>query len=186
MRMEVHVHGNIPLCKGVSRNQIETALNPWLDYLDVDSIDEAKSLEPEEPGIALDDKDRVLSMCWTGDIGRSFHRRLEESLQQLGPYAEEAAEVEVSVYHDNGEEEYRIIFVGPTPESIRQAERNRMVDDIAALLSRRFDQQAVDEVLNVVHGLFERDWAGGGGSSSGSESTSGSQPHVRPHRKHLH
>ena len=182
MRMEVHVHGNIALCKGVTRPQIESALNPWLDYLDVDSIDEAKSLEPVEPGIALDDKTRVLSMCWTGDIGRSFHRRLEEALQALGPFTEEASEVEVSVFHDNGEEEYRLIFVGPTPESIQQAERNRMIEDIAALLSRRFDQPSVEKVVTVVNELFERDWAAGGAA----DDFSNAQPHSRPHRKHLH
>ena len=184
MRMEVHVHGNIALCKGVTRAQIESALNPWLDYLDVDSIDEAKSLEPDEPGVALDDKGRVLSMCWTGDIGRSFHRRLEEALQALGPYTEEASEVEVSVFHDNGEEEYRLIFVGPTPESIQHAERNRMIEDVAALLSRRFDQQAVEEVVTLVNELFTRDWAAGG--SSAADDFANAQPHTRPHRKHLH
>jgi len=179
MRMEVHVHGNIALCKGVSRSQIESALNPWLDYLDVDSIDEAKSLEPDEPGIVLDDKGRVLSMCWTGDIGRSFHRRLEEALQALGPYTEQATEVEVSVFHDNGEEEYRLIFVGPTPESIQEAERSRMVEDVTSLLSRRFDEQAVGEVVSLVNELFARDRAGD------ADAVASPQPHSR-HRKHLH
>src|ERR1043166_5598632 len=146
MRMEVHVHGNIALCKGVTRVQIEAALHPWLDYLDIDTLDEAKSLEPDEPGVVLDERGRMLSVCWTGDIGRSFHRRLEESLYALGPYTEEASEVEVSVFHDNGEEEYRVIFVGPTPQSIQEAERNRMVQDVTALLSRRFDERAVGEI----------------------------------------
>src|SRR6185436_16691228 len=54
MRMEVHVHADIPILEGVARKQLETALSPWLDYLDADSIDDVKSLEPEEPGIEYD------------------------------------------------------------------------------------------------------------------------------------
>ena len=43
--MEVHVHGNAFLCKGVRLPQVEQALRPWLDYLDVDTVAEAASLE---------------------------------------------------------------------------------------------------------------------------------------------
>ena len=38
MRMEVHVHGTAFLCKGVHLSQVEDALRPWLDYLEVDAI----------------------------------------------------------------------------------------------------------------------------------------------------
>ena len=40
MRVEVHVHGNIQLRAGVTLTQLEVALQPWLDYLDVENIDE--------------------------------------------------------------------------------------------------------------------------------------------------
>ena len=49
MRTEVHVHGSIFLCKGVRPSQVDQALRPWLDYLDVDTITDAHSLEREEP-----------------------------------------------------------------------------------------------------------------------------------------
>ena len=42
MRMEVHVHASIPILEGVSKSQIESALEAWLDYLDLDAIDEVK------------------------------------------------------------------------------------------------------------------------------------------------
>ena len=105
MRMEVHVHADIPILEGVSKKQIEQALSPWLDYLDADSLAEVKSLEPEEPGLRYDDKELMLFLCWTGEIGKSFHGALEATLENLGPYCYEAVEVEVTLYHDNGEQE---------------------------------------------------------------------------------
>ena len=44
MRMEVHVHGTAFLCKGVHLTQVEHALRPWLEYLEVDSIAKVQSL----------------------------------------------------------------------------------------------------------------------------------------------
>ena len=103
MRMEVHVHADIPILEGVSKKQIEQALAPWLDYLDADSLADVKSLEQEEPGLRFDDKELMLLLCWTGEIGRSFHAALESALENLGPLCYEAVEVELTLYHDNGE-----------------------------------------------------------------------------------
>ncbi|HET9664129.1 MAG TPA: DUF6806 family protein, partial [Burkholderiales bacterium] len=93
MRMEVHIHGNAFLCKGVRLPQVEQALRPWLDYLDADTIAEAASLEREEPGIVFDPRERTLNICWTGEVGRSFHGRLTETFQNLGTLAEYASEI---------------------------------------------------------------------------------------------
>lgn len=158
MRIEVHVHGDLVICKGATRAQIESALEPWLDYLDVDTLDDAKSSLPEEPGINFDPSTRALEICWTGHIGRSFQRRLEEALYALGPLTEQAAEVDVNLYHDSGEDENQIIFVGPTPEAIHEAQRRRMVEDVSHLLSRHFGPDAIEEVVAVVNDLFTRDW----------------------------
>lgn len=186
MRAQVHVHGSLALCKGVTRGQIEAALEPWLEYLDVDSLEEAKSVESNEPGIVFDEPNRALEICWSGDVGRSFHPLLEEALHALGPYTEYAAEIEVSLYYDNGDEETQFVFIGPTPEAIHEAQRRRMAEDVSALLSRHFGQDAVDEVVAVVNDLFARDWkekSGPGGAAK--EKTSTTQP-VMPGRKHLH
>lgn len=185
MRMEVHVHGSLPLLKGVTRVQIEGALQPWLEYLDVDALDEAKSLELEEPGINFDEQSRTLEICWTGDVGRSFQRCLEESLQALGPYTEHAVEVEVSLYYDTGEDEVRLIFVGPSTDAIHEAQRQRMVEDVSFLLARHFDKQEVDEVVGLVNDLFRRDRekSGSGVRTIGLAS----MPLTgTPGRKHLH
>ena len=41
MRTEVHVHGSVFLCKGVRPSQVDQAMRPWLDYMDVDTIADA-------------------------------------------------------------------------------------------------------------------------------------------------
>ena len=123
MRMEVHVHGTAFLCKGVHLTQVEHALRPWLDYLEVDSIEKVQSLEREEPGIRFDVKEQALDMCWTGEVGRSFQARLTEAFQALGPLTEYASEVTLTCYHDSGKEDFQQIFIGPSAcsASVRRA-----------------------------------------------------------------
>src|SRR3569832_925576 len=115
MRTEVHVHGSVFLCKGVRLSQIDQAMRPWLDYLDVDTIADAHSLEREEPGLSFDPKERVINICWTGEVGRSFQARLTEAFHNLGPLSEYASEVEVTYYPEGGDDEFYQMFVGPSP-----------------------------------------------------------------------
>ena len=79
MRVEVHVHADIPILEGVSKKQIEQALAPWLEYLDAEGLGDVKSLEPDEPGLKFDEKDLMLYLCWTGEIGRSTATRRSRS-----------------------------------------------------------------------------------------------------------
>jgi hypothetical protein len=159
MRTEVHVHGNLRFLKGVSANQVESGLRPWLSYLDIDSVEEARSLEQEEPGIAYDTSARELTICWTGEVGRNFHRCVEESMQTLGPLTDETTVVELTYYHDDGQDESQLIFVGPTPEAIHEAQRRRMIEDVQYLLGRHFGKEATDRVTSVVNELFDQDWS---------------------------
>jgi len=114
MRHEVHLHADIPILEGVSRRQIEQALAPLLEYLDADGIGELKSLEQDEPGFKYDEKELILYVCWTGEVGRSFDGALEAALEALGPYCYEAVEVDLTVYHENGEQESKLLFVSWT------------------------------------------------------------------------
>ncbi len=134
MRLEVHVHADIPILEGVSRRQLEQAFAPLLEYLDADGLADVKSLEPDEPGIKYDEKDLILYVCWTGEIGRSFHGALEATLENLGPYCYEAVEVDVTTYLENGEQESKLLFVGPTAQAIHEAQRRCMIEDVAAIL----------------------------------------------------
>jgi len=81
-----------------------------------------KSLEPDEPGIKYDEKELILTVCWTGEVGRSFHPALDVALENLGPYCYEAVEVDVTMYHENGEQDSRLLFVGrPRRRSTRRS-----------------------------------------------------------------
>lgn len=184
MRTEVHVHGSVFFLRGVSRAQIEAALRSWLDYLDVDTIAEAKSLEQEEPGIVYDAKDHALDICWTGQVGRSFHECLAATMQALGPLTEYASEIEVTYYHDNGEDELQLMFVGPTPEAVHEAQRRRMAEDIAGLLGRHFGKNEVEQVTEIVNQLFAKDWEKK--AATGEYSTTFADSPFPPRGKHLH
>jgi len=60
----------------------------------------------------LDAKGKILEICWTGDVGPRFPRIDREALQALCPYTESAAEIEVSYYHDDGQDEFGMVFIG--------------------------------------------------------------------------
>jgi hypothetical protein len=184
MRHEVHVHADIPILEGVSRRQIEQAFAPWLEYLDAEGLADVKSVEPDEPGIKFDEKELILYVCWTGEIGRSFHPVLEQALENLGPYCYEAVEVDLTVYHENGDQEAKLLFVGPTAKAIHEAQRRCMMEDVAALLGRQFDKTEVSQVSALVNELFDRDWKDRASLQKKPERAFESYP--RPSRKNLH
>ncbi|MDH4189022.1 MAG: hypothetical protein OEW21_02295 [Betaproteobacteria bacterium] len=184
MRIEVHVHADIPILEGVSRKQIEHSLAPWLEYLDAEAIADVKSLEPSEPGLRYDDKELLLTICWTGEIGRSFHKALELTLDNLGPYCHEAVEVDVTMYHENGEQEAQLLFVGPTAQAIHEAQRRCMLEDVTMLLGRQFDKDRVSEVTTLVNDLFDRDWKDK--QSQPPKPERAFETYSRPSRKNLH
>ncbi len=184
MRMEVHIHADIPLLEGVSKKQIELALSPWLEYLDADGIADVKSIEPDEPGLKFDEKELLLFVCWTGEIGRSFHAALDQALENLGPLCYEAVEIELTLYHSNGEQEQRLLFVGPTQQAIHEAQRRCMMEDVGALLERQFDKSKTAEVMALVNDLFDRDWKEK--ASQPKKPERAFETYTRPSRKNLH
>ena len=184
MRMEVHLHADIPMLEGVSRKQIEQALAPLLEYLDAEGLADVKSLEQEEPGLRFDEKELMFLMCWTGEIGRSFHPALDAALENLGPLCYEAVEVELTLYLENGEQESRLLFVGPTAHAIHEAQRRCMVEDVSALLARQFGKEQIAEVTALVDRLFEQEWKSRAAEEKKPERAF--ETATRPSRKHLH
>jgi hypothetical protein len=75
----------------------------------------------------------------------------------LGRLVEHATAIEIISYHEDGRDETQLMFVGPSPEAILDAQRRHMLDDVSALLARHFRQEAVDEVLKLVSDLFGRE-----------------------------
>ena len=184
MRLEVHVHADIPILEGVSKRQLEQAFAPLLEYLDADGLSDVKSLEPDESGIRYDEKDLILFVCWTGEIGRSFHGALEATLENLGPYCYEAVEVDVTTYLENGEQESKLLFVGPTAQAIHEAQRRCMIEDVAAILGRQFEKNDVAQVTALVNEMFDRDWKEKASQQKKPERAF--ENYTRPSRKNLH
>jgi hypothetical protein len=182
--MEVHVHGTAFLCKGVHVSQVEDALRPWLDYLEIDAISKAVSLEREEPGIRFDPKEQALDICWTGEVGRSFQQRLNQAFVALGPLTEYASEITVTCYEDNGKEEFRQVFIGPSPEAIHEIRRQCVEEDLTGLLSPHFDKTHVDQVAALVNKLFDESWKTRPMAEEPSAATPAPTPH--PRNRHLH
>jgi hypothetical protein len=184
MRLEVHVHADIPILEGVSKRQLEQAFAPLLEYLDADGLADVKSLEPDEPGLRYDDKELILYICWTGEIGRSFHGALEAALDNLGPYCYEAVEIDVTTYLENGEQESKLLFVGPTAQAIHEAQRRCMIEDVAAILGRQFEKNDVAQVSALVNEMFDRDWKEKASQQKKPERAF--ETYTRPSRKNLH
>ena len=184
MRHEVHVHADIPVLEGVSKRQIEQALAPLLEYLDADGLADVKSLEADEPGVRFDEKELILYVCWTGEIGRSFHLALDAALENLGPYCYEAVEIDVTLYHENGEQEAKLLFVGPSPQAIHEAQRRCMIEDVTAILGRQFEKDKVAEATALVNDLFDRDWKDKAAQPKKPERAF--ESYTRPSRKNLH
>jgi hypothetical protein len=184
MRHEVHLHADIPILEGVSRKQLEQALAPLLEYLDADGLAEVKSLEADEPGFKYDEKELLLTICWTGEIGRSFHGALEAALENIGPFCYEAVEVDLTLYHENGEQESRLLFVGPTAHAIHEAQRRCMMEDVSAILGRQFGKEEVGQVTALVNEMFDRDWKEKASQEKKPERAF--ESYTRPSRKNLH
>lgn len=184
MRTEVHVHGSIFLCKGVRLKQVEQALRPWLEYLDVETLVDAHSLEREEPGMAFDPRERTLNICWTGEVGRSFQQRLSDAFQNIGPLTEYASEIEVTYYPDHGDDEFFQVFVGPSPEAIHEFRRQCVVEDATNLLSRHLGKAEVDQVASLVSQMFDK--AQPAARPAADQSTSSTVIPLHPRNKHLH
>ena len=185
MRTEVHVHGSVFLCKGVRLSQVDQAMRPWLDYLDVDTIADAHSLEREEPGISFDPKERVVNICWTGEVGRSFQSRLTEAFHNVGPLTEYASEVEVTYYPEGGEDEFYQMFVGPSPEAIHEFRRQCVVEDVSGLLSRHLGKGEVEQVGALINQLFDATAATREQPGEENVATSTVIP-LHPRNRHLH
>jgi len=184
MRHEVHLHADIPILEGVSKRQIEQAFAPWLEYLDADGLADVKSLEPDEPGIKYDEKELMLYICWTGEIGRSFHPALEQALENIGPYCYEAVELDLTEYHENGDQESKLLFVGPTAQAIHEAQRRCMIEDVSAILARQFEKEDIAQIAALVNELFDSDWKKK--SSEQKKPERAFETYTRPSRKNLH
>jgi hypothetical protein len=145
-------------------------------------------------------------MCWTVPGDEDFRQALDEMCMALNELAQDGAPIEVTFYDadfddeeadteaDEARDDFAMYFVGPTPASIMQVQRDLLVQDMIGLMERHFDGSELGEVVAAVDKLFAQRFdaltssmqlgrppRGMGGSSGGSGHNGGGR---KP--RHLH
>lgn len=163
---EIHVHGEVPLREEVTFEQLQDALKPLWKYAGAKSLAAAaESAYEEEPGIRFDVQKHLLQMCWTVPGDEDFRQALDEMCMGLNDLAQDGAPIEVTFYDadfDDEEEgadeeardDFAMYFVGPTPASIMQVQRDLLVQDAIGLMERHFDGSELGEVVAAIDKLF--------------------------------
>lgn len=163
---EIHVHGEVPLREEVTFEQLQEALKPLWKYAGGKSLAAAaESAYEEEPGIRFDVQKHLLQMCWTVPGDEDFRQALDEMCMGLNDLAQDGAPIEVTFYDadfddeeegagDEARDDFAMYFVGPTPASIMQVQRDLLVQDAIGLMERHFDGSELGEVVAAIDKLF--------------------------------
>ena len=163
---EIHVHGDVKLRSDVGFEALQDALKPLWKYAGARSLaDGAASLYEDEPGIRFDPHQHLLQMCWTLHGDEGFRHQLDDLCMNLNELSESGSQIEVTFYdaefdEEEGDEEgesrddFVLLFVGPTPEAIMQAQRNLLVEDVVNLMERHFDGAELGGVVAEIDRLF--------------------------------
>jgi hypothetical protein len=163
---EIHVHGQVPLRADVNFDQLQEALKPLWKYAGARSLaDGASSVYEEEPGIRFDAKEHLLQLCWTVAGDEDFRQSLDEMCMSLNELAETGASIEVTFYDTDFDEEdeqagaesrddFMMLFVGPNPAAIMQAQRDLLVQDVVNMMERHFDGAELGGVVAEIDKLF--------------------------------
>lgn len=163
---EIHVHGQVPLRADVNFDQLQEALKPLWKYAGARSLaDGASSVYEEEPGIRFDAKQHLLQLCWTVAGDEDFRQSLDEMCMSLNELAETGASIEITFYDADFDEEdeqagaesrddFMMLFVGPNPAAIMQAQRDLLVQDVVNMMERHFDGAELGGVVAEIDKLF--------------------------------
>ena len=159
---EIHVHGDVRLRADVGFDALQEALKPLWKYAGARSLAAgAASVYEDEPGLRFDAPAHVLQMCWTVRGDEDFRQVLDEMCMSLNELADTGAPIEVTFYdaefdeeeEDDGEEsrdDFVMLFVGPTPAAIMQAQRDLLVEDVVNLMERHFDGAELGGVVSEI------------------------------------
>ena len=163
---EIHVHGEVRLRADVAFDALQDALKPLWKYAGARSLaDGAASAFEDEPGIRFDAAGHLLQICWTVRGDEDFRQSLDEMCMNLNEVADAGAAIEVTFYdadfdedEEGGDDESRddfvMLFIGPTPAAIMQAQRDLLVEDVVALMERHFDGAELSGVVSEIDKLF--------------------------------
>ena len=165
---EIHVHGDVRLRKEVDFNGLQDALRPLWKYAGAKSLAAgAASLYEDEPGIRFEPKEHLLQICWTVRGDDDFRQVLDEMCMNLNELSDAGAQIEVTFYDtefdedeegedDEARDDFLMLFVGPTPAAIMQAQRDLLVQDVVNLMERHFDGSELGGVVAAIDQLFSK------------------------------
>jgi len=163
---EIHVHGEVLLRDDVDFKAIQEAAKPLWKYAGAKSLTEgAQSLYEEEPGIRFEAAEHKLQLCWTVRGDEDFRQVLDDLCMNINEISAAGAQLEITFYDTEFEDEdesrgaesrddFFILFVGPDPASIMQAQRDLLVQDVIGLMERHFDGSELSGVVQEIDKLF--------------------------------
>ena len=190
--LEIHVHGDVPIKPGTDIKAIQEALKPLWHYAGARTLSEGStSLYEEEPGIRFDASLHRLQMCWTVRGEDDFRMVMDELCMNLNDLSVAGAQIEVTFYDTEFDDEdeasgaesrddFVMLFVGPDPGAIMQAQRDLLIHDVVNMMERHFDGSELSGVVAEIDKLFSQRFdnlvsslelgkppRGSGGNSSG-------------------
>jgi hypothetical protein len=106
-------------------------------------------------------------MCWTVKGDDDFRQVLDDLCMNINEISAAGAQLEITFYDTefDDEEESRgtesrddfvILFVGPDPAAIMQAQRDLLVQDVVGLMERHFDGAELGGVVHEIDKLFSQ------------------------------
>jgi hypothetical protein len=164
--LEIHVHGDVPIKPGTDIKALQEALKPLWRYAGARSLsDGSPSLYEEEPGICFDADLNRLQLCWTVRGDEDFRMVMEDLCMNLNDLSAAGAQIEVTFYDTEFDDEddasgtdsrddFVMMFVGPDPGAIMQAQRDLLIHDVVNMMERHFDGAELGGVVNEIDKLF--------------------------------
>jgi hypothetical protein len=165
---EIHVHGDVPIKPGTDLKAVQEALKPLWHYAGARTLSEGSlSLYEEEPGIRFDVNTHVLHMCWTVRGDEDFRMVLDDLCMNLNELSAAGTQIEVTFYDTDFDDEdeanggesrddFVMLFVGPDPGAIMQAQRDLLVHDVINMMERHFDGAELGGVVSEIAKLFSQ------------------------------
>ena len=165
---EIHVHGDVPIKPETDTAALHEALKPLWKYAGARSFGEgAESLYDEEPGIRFDSPSHRLQMCWTVRGDDDFRMVLDDLCMNLNEVSAAGTQIEVTFYDTEFDEEdeanggesrddFVMLFVGPDPGAIMQAQRDLLIHDVVNMMERHFDGAELGGVVAEIDKLFSQ------------------------------
>jgi hypothetical protein len=163
---DIHLHGEVPLNAKVTLEQIKEALRPLWTYSAAQSFEDAlASSFEDEPGITFNEQDMLLQFCWTVPGEDDFRQCLDEMCMSLNELSVVGCTIEVTFYdtefdeedEDDGREsmdDFIMLFIGPTPAAIMQAQRDLLIADVFHMMERHFEPSELVGISAEIDRLF--------------------------------